>query len=167
MTTVARHTIAPAWLASAWDRAGVRERRLALAGVTLVVLLVGWAFVWQPLQADIERTQLELTREAARLAVARMLTSESAGLVREAAPPRAADMRTAAARALAQRGLRSAGVPELHDNRVSVVLPDAHFDALAAALDALRKEEGLRVVEATLTPRVEPGTVRAELHLER
>jgi type II secretory pathway component PulM len=33
------------------------------------------------------------------------------------------------------------------------------------ALDALSREEAVRVIDATLTARVDPGTVRAELVL--
>ena len=43
----------------------------------------------------------------------------------------------------------------------------AERDALIAALEALQRETGLRVVEATLTALVNPGTVRAELVLAR
>ena len=41
------------------------------------------------------------------------------------------------------------------------------YDALIAGLEALQRDAQLRVVEATLTARVEPGTVRAELVLAR
>ena len=71
-------------------------------------------------------------------------------------------------RALADHGIRvEAGSVDLRDNRVRVVLPDVRFDALVAALAALALDEGLRPVEATLTARVEPGTVRAELTFAR
>jgi hypothetical protein len=34
-------------------------------------------------------------------------------------------------------------------------------------LEALQRETGLRIIEATLTARVEPGSVRAEIVLAR
>ena len=123
--------------------------------------------LWQPLRADIGRTRAELSRATAALATSRTLADESAGLARDTPPVRGADLRTAVARVLAERGLRAAGALDVKDNRITVVLPDARFDSLVGALEALRTSEGLRAVEATLTPRVEPGTVRAELVLAR
>ena len=55
----------------------------------------------------------------------------------------------------------------MRDNRVHVVLPEVRFDALVAALDALARDDGLRPVEASLTARVDPGTLRAELSFAR
>ena len=60
-----------------------------------------------------------------------------------------------------------AGAIDLRDNRVHVVLSEVRFDALIAALDWLARDEGLRPVEASLTARVEPGTLRAELTFAR
>jgi hypothetical protein len=48
---------------------------------------------------------------------------------------------------------------------VRITLPSARFDALVGALEALQRDAALHVVEATLTARVEPGTVRAEVVL--
>ncbi len=56
---------------------------------------------------------------------------------------------------------------EVKDNRAYVTFGAIGFDALVGALDALAKADGLRAVEATLTARVDPGTVRAELTLAR
>ena len=165
--TALRNGILPASLAAAWDRAAPRERRLVGAGAAIVAIGIGWGLLWQPLRADIDRTRTELSRATAVLATSRALADESAGLARETPAIRGADLRTAVARVLGERGLRAAGALDVKDNRINVVLPDARFDALVGALEALRTSEGLRAVEATLTPRVEPGTVRAELVLAR
>jgi general secretion pathway protein M len=157
----------PASLAAAWDRASPRERRMASGGAAIVALGVGWGLLWQPMRADIDRTRLELSRANEVLAATRTLADESAGLARETPPVRGAELRTGVARVLSERGLRTAGAPDVKDNRVTVVVPEARFDALVGALEALRTSDGLRAVEATLTPRVEPGTVRAELVLAR
>ena len=44
---------------------------------------------------------------------------------------------------------------------------DGRFDTLVAAVAAVSRDDGLRPVEGTLTARVEPGTVRAELTFAR
>jgi type II secretory pathway component PulM len=64
--------------------------------------------------------------------------------------------------------LRSAATSlDARDDRVSLVLGAVRFDALIAMLDDLARRDRIRVVEARLAARVEPGTVRAELTLGR
>jgi type II secretory pathway component PulM len=71
-------------------------------------------------------------------------------------------------RALGDHGIRVAGGSiDLRDNRARVVLADVRFDALVAALGALARDDGIRAVDATLTARIDPGTVRAELTFAR
>jgi type II secretory pathway component PulM len=50
---------------------------------------------------------------------------------------------------------------------VSAVLGSVPFDTLVRVLDDLARAEHVRVIEARITARVEPGTVRAELALGR
>jgi type II secretory pathway component PulM len=67
-----------------------------------------------------------------------------------------------------QQNLRAAVTQlEWRDGRAHVVLAAVGYDALVGALEALQRDAGLRVVEATLTARVEPGTVRADFTLAR
>ena len=168
MNAETRNRFVPSALASAWDRASVRERYLAIAAAVIVVIAAGWGLVWQPLRADIERTREERSRVSTLLALTQSLFDEGTGLARASPKPDSGDARGAVARAFADRGVRiPAGGIDLRDNRVHVVLPDAQFDALVAALDSLARDDGLRPVEATLTARVAPGTVRAELTFGR
>jgi type II secretory pathway component PulM len=53
------------------------------------------------------------------------------------------------------------------DSRYAVVVEDARFDALVAALEALMRDEGIHVTAATLAALVEPGRVRADLTFTR
>ena len=164
MSTGNRNRIVPQALAAAWDRASRRERRIATAGAIVVAIAIAWVLVWQPLRSDIQRTQEDRLRIGALLAQTRGSFDEGTGLARASPKPSAVDPRSAVTRALADHGIRvAAGGVDLRDNRVRVVLPDVRFDALVAALAALALDDGLRPVEATLTARVEPGTVRAEL----
>ena len=48
-----------------------------------------------------------------------------------------------------------------------MVLDAVRLDALVGLVDDLARTAGLRVVEARLLARVEPGTVRAEMTLGR
>jgi type II secretory pathway component PulM len=158
----------PSALAAAWDRASLRERRLALVAATAVVIGLGWLLLWQPLKADVERTREERVRVNALLALTRASFDEGAGLVRASPKVNAGDPRGAVARAFADSGLRiPAGGIDMRDNRVHVMLPEVRLDALVAALDTLARDDGLRPVEASLTARVEPGTLRAEFSFAR
>jgi type II secretory pathway component PulM len=96
------------------------------------------------------------------------MAAEIAGLARAPSPAAIGEPRVALDRVLAQHGLRSAVTQsEWQDGRARLVFAAVGFDALVAALEALQREGRLRVVEATLTARVEPGTVRAEVVLAR
>jgi len=155
----------PAALVDAWDRAAPRERTLLAVGATLVTLAVLYAIAWQPLTRDIARTSDSLARDRATLAAVRGYVEAP---VANAAPAgaRESDARAAVTRALAARGIAASQV-EPREGRVAVVLGAVAFDALVEVLDDLARTDGLRALEARITARVEPGTVRAELTLGR
>jgi len=166
MRLLQRIPVPPAWL-RAWDSLSSRERRFAFSAVAVVLLAAGWGLVWQPMQEDTERAREEGLRDRAALAVARAQAAEMAGLQRTAAAS-GGDPRLAIERVLAERSLKATVTSlEIKDNRAYVTFGAIGFDALVGALDALAKADGLRAVEATLTARVDPGTVRAELTLAR
>jgi type II secretory pathway component PulM len=168
MNAATQSRLVPSAFAAAWDRASLRERRLAIMAMAAVVIALGWALVWQPLKSDVERTREERIRVSTLLALTRASFDEGTGLIRASPQVNAGDPRGAVTRAFADRGLRlPAGGIDMRDDRVHVVLPEVRIDALVAALDALARDDGLRPVEATLTARVEPGTLRAELSFAR
>lgn len=164
----ARASFVQASIAQAWDRASRRERRFAIAGLVVVALGLAWTLIWRPLQADVERTRSERARLSTLLAVARASVDEAAGATQSGAKPSTADWRAAVTRAFAERGVQfGPGTPDLRDDRVRVVLPEVRFDTLVIALHALAHDDGLRPTEATLTARVEPGVLRAEITFAR
>lgn len=151
----------------AWDRASTRERVALIAGAVIVVAALVWAFIWQPLTRDLDRLRESIPADTAALARARALADDVAGLARSSAPP-PSDLRATVERSLGDHGLRSPALTlEPQDGRLKVVIPSVSFPVLVTALDAARKDAAAFVVEATITPRVDPGTVRAELVLAR
>ena len=154
----------PTAIVDAWDRASPRERALLAVGAAVVTLAVLYVIAWQPLARDIARTSDALQRDRAALAVVR-------GYVEPPTPSATApasagtDARAAVTRALSARGI--AGQVEPRDGRVSVVIAAVSFDALVQLLDDVARTDGMRALEARITARVEPGTVRAELSLGR
>jgi type II secretory pathway component PulM len=155
-------------LARWWSVKSSAERLLVGAVALIAIVAIGWLALWQPLTRDIAALRVANARDAAALAEARQATDEIAGLAREAAPPPSADPRADFERIVSQQGLRAALTQqEWKEGRASVVFGAVDFDALVATLEALQRDARLRVVEATIAARVEPGTVRAELVLAR
>jgi general secretion pathway protein M len=158
----------PPAVVRAWDRGSSREHRLIVAAVVVVALAAAWALVWQPMRDDIGRAQRDLLRDRAVLAAARAQVVDLTSLQRVAAASSTGDPRLAVERVLGERGLKAnLTALEVKDDRALLTFAAIGFDALVGALDALSKSDGLRPVQATLTARVEPGTVRAEITLAR
>ena len=110
-----------------------------------------------------------LRHDEVELAIARERIAETEALARAAsAPASTADIRSAVTRVLGEHSLASAPVEAKSAGaRFAVVVADARFDAIVNALDALARNEGIRLVEGTVTARVDPGSVRAELTFAR
>jgi type II secretory pathway component PulM len=155
-------------LARWWEGASARERRGLVGAATVVLLAAAWVWVWEPMTADVERMQRDRARAARVLATAQAQAAEMAGLARAAPPTARGDPRVAVERISAERGLRAAvSSLTVEGQRVRVSFASVRFDALVGLLAALAQGEGLWPVEATITSRVEPGTVRAEITVGR
>ncbi|HEV2220262.1 MAG TPA: type II secretion system protein GspM [Casimicrobiaceae bacterium] len=158
----------PAPVIDAWNRAGARARIAAAAIVVLLLVAAILLWIVVPLQDAVGRAGADLARARGVLATARSQLAEDASLAHAIAPARAGDAAAAVDRVLAGHGLVALSRARTDaDGRIDVVIPDAHFDTLVRALDALSHDEGVRVVEATLLARVAPGSVRAQLALTR
>lgn len=159
---------APVPMSQWWSAKSHGERRI-IAGLALVVAAaLAWWAVWQPLNRDIAAMRAANTRGGVALAEARRMTDEIASLSRMAALGGNTDPRADLERVLVQQNLRAALTQQdWKDGRARLVFGAVAYDPLVASLEALQRETRLRVVEATLTARVEPGTVRAELVLAR
>jgi type II secretory pathway component PulM len=144
------------------------ERHILAAILLLFVVAVLWAAFWQPLTRDMAALRIAQAGNAATLADARRMAKEIAGLARmppKEVPP---DARAALERILEQQNLRASVTQlESRDGGAHVVFAAVGYDALVGALETLQRDAGLRAVEATLTARVEPGTVRADFMLAR
>ena len=144
------------------------ERRIAAVLVILVAIAVLWTALWEPMTRDAASLRVARTVDAAALARARGMTKEIGELSRAAPKGVPTDARADLDRALLQQNLRSAVTSvDWRDGRAHMVLAAVNYDALIVALEALQRDTRLRAVEATITARVEPGIVRAELTLAR
>lgn len=155
-------------MTDAWARASVRERRMIVVAGVVVVAGLGWTLVWQPAKADIARLERDLPRQRAVLAAARAQADAIVALERTPVPVRALEPLAAVERVVAERGLRPAvSLLDFSEGRVRLTFAAIRFDALPGLLDALAKTAGVRVADATVTQRVEPGMVRAQFALVR
>jgi len=144
------------------------ERRILATILLLVGVALLWAALWQPLTRDMAALRIARAGNAATLADARRMAKEIAGLARMPPKEAPADARAVLERILVQQNLRAAVTQlESRDGGAHVVFAAVGYDALVGALETLQRDAGLRAVEATLTARVEPGTVRADLTLAR
>ena len=158
----------PRSLTRALDGAGAGRRRGWIAFALIAAVVVTAALVAIPLRDAIARAREDVARNRAMLEVARERIADNAALAHANPAAKTADLRGAIDRVFAAHGLRYAPVDaQATDGRQSIVVEAAPFDALVRALDALAHDEGARLVDATLTTRVDPGTVRAELVLAR
>jgi type II secretory pathway component PulM len=155
-------------LARAWDAQSAARRAAWIALAIFAAAIVTVALIAAPLSEAIARARADAARQRLVLDIAKARVAENATLARASAPIRTPDMRGAIERVLAREGLAFA--PEAAqgaDRSVRIVIAEARFDALVRALDALAREDGVRIAEATITARVDPGSVRAELALTR
>ena len=158
----------PPSLRNAWHRASVREQRMMVIAAAVVAVALGYVGLWQPMTADIARVTRDLPRSKSVLAAARAQADNVIALERSPALAKVADPLAAVERVVAERGVRPAvSVLDLSEGRVRLTFAAVRCDALPGLLDALTRTAGVRVADATITQRVEPGMVRAELVLVR
>jgi general secretion pathway protein M len=151
-----------------WAQKTPRERRIVAGIALLVVVAIGWLAIWQPLQQDLAALRTAAPAERRALAEGERMAAEVARLASSAPAAPAPDAQAALERIVSERGLRGSGTQvEWRDGRARIAIDAVRFDTLIAALEALEREARLRIVEATLTARVDPGTVRAELVVVR
>ncbi|MFO1412821.1 MAG: type II secretion system protein GspM [Burkholderiales bacterium] len=160
------HALSPR-LAATWDAASARERALVVLAIVVVLGAALYAWLWRPMTDDIARLARDLPTARASLAAARAQADGIAALQRATPPTGSDNPRAVVERVLAERKLRPAvSLLDVADGRVRLTFDAVRFDALPETLAALGRE-GLRPAEATITARVEPGTVRAEFTLTR
>lgn len=162
------HTLAPAPLAHWFASKSLPERRLLLGIAILALLAFSWVALWQPLVRDTVALRAANVADTTALATARRMTEEIAGLARTPVAPSPVDARATLERILVQQNLRAAVTQlEWQDGSAHVVFAAVGYDALIVALETLQREAQLRAAQATVTARIEPGIVRAELTLTR
>jgi len=152
---------------ASWLGNGPSRRRWA-TGIAIVVSALALVALSRPLPDAITRAKSDVARSRALVENARALIADNESLGRGAAPVRAGDIRAAVDGTLARYALHAVPVASgSGEGRYAIVLDDAPFDELIAALEAIGRDTGLNLVAATLAGRVERGRVRADVTFAR
>jgi len=149
-----------------------RERRIVLAGAAVLAAALAYLLVWEPLQVSLSDQRDRLERQRAELAELTRIRDQVEKL-RQQAESRDTGSVTAplsAANNVAQSmGLGGAlqRVEPRGENRVQVWFEGAAFADLVRWLRTMQSEHRLTVANATIERHEEPGSVTAQLTLER
>jgi type II secretory pathway component PulM len=148
-----------------WAVLAPRERGMLVAGAIVVVGALLYAFLWRPLVDDLPRARADAERAERRLASATASASVAAS---RAQSPARGPLDASIRGALARHNLSAADATlEVAGARAALTIPSIRFATLVALVDTLARSDAVHVVDATITARVEPGAVRAELTLAR
>ena len=147
-----------------WRSRAPRERLVLSGGSALLVLALGFAYGWLPMQRD--ATQLKKALPQLR-AQALQLQQDAEEATRLKARPAVAQGGSLAA-VIEQRattgGLREriAAITPQDAGRVQVVLPEVAFDAWIGWLGELQASHGVRVESTRIEATDEAGMVKVE-----
>lgn len=155
-----------------WQNLAASERRLVMMGMGLIGLTVLWLFLWKPLAAHHELLQLDLAD--AQAAHTEMQSQRGEVLALRGASPGAApasngSLHTAVIAALKQFQLDGAGTTsdEKDKKTVNLKLEAKPFDTLAKFLAAMETQQAANTTSMSLKPADKPGTVDAQITLQR
>ena len=145
------------WLASL----SPRERLLLVAGAIALVLAVVVLGIWQPLRADRAAELGRIARYDRMLAALSQLPAAT----HSTADPR--PIATILAQTAAAQGLSILRLDTPRTGTATLTLKDAPFETLVLWIDGLNHDSGLAITSATIRRSETPGTVSADLSLER
>ena len=155
-----------------WKNLAASERRLVMMGAGLIGLTVLWLFLWKPLAAHHELLQLDLAD--AQAAHTEMQSQRGEVLALRGASPGAApasngSLHTAVIAALKQFQLDGAGTTsdEKDKKTVNLKLEAKPFDTLVKFLAAMETQQAANTTSMSLKPADKPGTVDAQITLQR
>lgn len=155
-----------------WHRQSERDRRTLAGGAAIVVLLLGWVFVWHPLARAREQLRAQVARDRSDLAWMQQAAGELQALRARGAHGRV-DRKGKSLLALADVTARGAGleaalkrVEPAGPKSVRVSFETASFDALMAWIDGLSRDYGVQATDLSADKVEGMGLVNARVVLE-
>ena len=155
-----------AWQAF-WFTRSHRERAVLLAACVILAFVLVYVFVWRPLIQSSERLRQALPYQQRELAVIRELANEIPTLRKITPPTRPSNTVTAIEASAVRYQIREAvsQLERLEDNRVKLRFNNVRVSNLIAWLEALQREDRLRIAELQLAALTQAGMARAEVSL--
>ena len=146
-----------------------RERLVLVVGAVLVVAILGWKFVWEPLSEgtnELNASVEERTRQVIDLKRAAGLAASTAAPTAGGASPTLLVLIDETARPL---GLATTFTRSNQDgpDAVNVNFRNARFDRLLTWLITLEQQHGLAVVTASISRANDAGQVSGQVRLDR
>lgn len=148
-----------------WRTRVPRERLILAGGSTLLLLALGFAYVWLPMQREV----VQLRQALPQLRVqARQLQQDAQEVARLKAQPAVTREAGSLALAVEQRALatglreRIESITPQDAGHVRVVLPQVAFDAWLAWLGELQTSHGVRVDSARIGATDDSGMVSVD-----
>lgn len=159
-------------IAAWWHSQSTRDQRVLAVGALVVVLLLGWALVWHPLQR--QRADLATRIEGQRRDLAYVLAGAAEiERLRTAGTRSRADRQGRSLLALADATARSGGlepalrrVEPVGPGGVRVTFEAASFDALVGWIEALVRDYGVEATDLSADRADGVGLVNARVTLQ-
>lgn len=155
-----------------WTQLSDRDRHVLLIGGVLAIVLLGWAFVWQPLQERRAVLTEQLDNAHRDLAFVRVAEAEVERL-RNAGVTSRADRQGKSLLALADLTVRGANLDgvlkrlePVGSQSVRATFEFAPFDSLVAWLEALSRDYGIKVTDFSSDRVDATGLVNARITLD-
>ncbi|MEP6940479.1 MAG: type II secretion system protein M [Rudaea sp.] len=159
-------------IAARWDAFSPRDQRMLGGGAIVVVVLLGWAFLWHPLALARERLEREIAGGRSALAWMRAAQGEVPGLSAHGARG-AVDRQGKSLLALADVTARGASlgsaparVEPTGPRSVRVSLEKVNFDALVGWVETLARDYGVQASDLSVERVESLGLVNARVTLE-
>lgn len=154
-----------------WQSLAASERRLVTWGAVLIGLTMLWLFIWKPLNSHHQLLQQDLADAQAAHAEMQQQRTEILAL-RGASPGSVAaggSLHTTVIAALKQFQLDGTGTTseEKDKKTVTLKLEAKPFDTLVQFLAMMETQHAANTTAMTLKPAGKPGTVDAQITLER
>lgn len=150
-----------------WQRLDMRERRMLIAGGVIMAILLFYGLVWSPMQREVVRLRASVPQDRAKLQLMRVQALQISQLrARAPGTNRSANVLTTLEQAATARGIRRHIVrlePE-GAGGARVLIDETEFNQLLTWLSDLQ-EHGIRVEQATIQKKPNPGMVSVRLLL--
>lgn len=148
-----------------WRTRVPRERLVLAGGSALLVLALGFAYAWLPMQRDVKQLRQVLPQLRAQ---ARQLQQDAQEVARLKAQPAVIRETGSLAHAIEQRALatglreRIESITPQDAGHVRVLLPQVTFDAWIVWIGELQASHGVRVESARIEATDVPGMVSVD-----